>query len=192
MFNCDESILQLCPDVERVLAAKGTRVVYKIVDGGKETSTVLFMYRADSIRAPPMLMYSYKKTVLKKIIENTPKGWGIGISDNGWMTSETFYEYITNVFYPRLVKENTQFPVLVYMDNHSSDLNLPLVNFCREKQIELSMLPPNSTHIMQPLNISFFLSFQGNLEKMCAKMEESARCDTSHQRKIFPLFFNLR
>lgn len=57
IFNCDESSIQLCPDAERVLAAKGTRAVYKIVDGGKVALTVLFMYRADGIRAPPMLMY---------------------------------------------------------------------------------------------------------------------------------------
>ncbi|CAH2101998.1 unnamed protein product [Euphydryas editha] len=186
IFNCDESSIQLCPDAERVLAAKGTRAVYKIVDGGKEALTVLFMYRADGIRAPPMLMYSYKKTVPKKIIENTPKGWGIGISDNGWMTSETFYEYITNVFYPWLVKESTQFPVLVYMDNHSSHLNLPLVNFCREKQIELIMLPPNSTHIIQPLDISFFHPFK-EIWRKCVPKWKNQQGVTRVTKENFPL-----
>jgi len=55
-------------------------------------------------------------------------------------------EYITNIFYPWLVEQKTEFPVILYMDNHSSHLNLPLVTFCREKQIELTILPPNSTH----------------------------------------------
>ncbi|XP_046593914.1 uncharacterized protein LOC124294094 [Neodiprion lecontei] len=160
IFNCDESSILLCPDAESVLAEKGSRAVYKIVDGGKESLTVLFTYRADGTRAPPMLMYSYKKSIPKKIVENTPTGWGLGVSDSGWMTTETFYEYITNVFYPWLLEEKTEFPVILYMDNHSSHLNLPLVTFCREKQIELVMLPPNSTHIMQPLDISFFHPFK--------------------------------
>lgn len=122
----------------------------------------------------------------KKIIENTPKGWGIGISDNGWMTSETFYEYITNVFYPWLMKENTQFPVLVYMDNHSSHLNLPLVNFCREKQIELIMLPPNSTHIMQPLDIAFFHPFK-EIWRKCVPKWKSQQGVTQITKENFPL-----
>ncbi|CAG5084145.1 Protein of unknown function, partial [Cotesia congregata] len=50
IFNCDESSLLLCPDAESVLAEKGSRAVYKIVDGGKEALTVLFMYRADGVR----------------------------------------------------------------------------------------------------------------------------------------------
>ncbi|CAD6208597.1 GSCOCG00012747001-RA-CDS [Cotesia congregata] len=169
IFNCDESSLLLCPDAESVLAEKGSRAVYKIVDGGKEALTVLFMYRADGVRGPPMLMYSFKKTVPKKIVDNTPTGWGIGLSDNGWMTTETFYEYITNVFYPWLVEQQTEFPVVLYMDNHSSHLNLPLVSFCREKQIELVMLPPNSTHIMQPLDISFFRPFKDSWKKYVPK-----------------------
>jgi len=165
IFNCDESSLLLCPDAESVLAEKGSRVVYKVVDGSKETLTVLFMYRTDGVRAPPMLMYSFKKTVSKKIVDNTPTRWDIGVSDNGWMATET-YEYITNIFYPWLVEQKTEFPVILYMDNHSSHLNLPLVTFCREKQIELVMLPPNSTHIMQPLDISFFRPFK-DLWKKC-------------------------
>ncbi|XP_074107710.1 uncharacterized protein LOC141532976 [Cotesia typhae] len=186
IFNCDESSIQLCPDAESVLAAKGTRAVYKIVDGGKKASTVLFMYRADGIRGPPMLLYSYKRAVPKKIIENTPNGWGIGISDNGWMTTKTFYEYITNVFYPWLVKENTEFPVIVYMDNDSSHLNLPLVNFCREKKIELIMLPPNSTHIMQPLDISFFHPFKESWRK-CVPKWKNEQSETSVTKENFPL-----
>jgi len=72
------------------------------------------------------------------------------------MTAETFYEYVTNVFYPWLLKEGTEFPVILYLDNHSSHVNIPLVHFCREKQIEIIALHPNSTHIMQPLDIAYF------------------------------------
>lgn len=186
IFNCDESSILLCPDAVSVLAEKGSRAVYKIVDGGKEALTVLFMYRADGTRAPPMLMYSYKKSVPKKIDDNTSTGWGIGVSDSGWMTTETFYEYITNVFYPWLVKEKTEFPVVLFMDNHSSHLNLPLVSFCREKQIELVMLPPNSTHIMQPLDISFFHPFKETWKKSVPKWKNQQGV-TNIKKEDFPL-----
>ena len=89
----------------KIIVKVGSFSVYKIVDAGKESLTVLFMYAANEARAPPVLMYSYERNVPKKIVENSPKGWGIGISENGWMTTETFYEYITNVFYPWLQEE---------------------------------------------------------------------------------------
>lgn len=184
-FNCDESSIMLCPDAERVLAEKGSRTVYKIVDGGREALTVLFMFSADGTRAPPMIMYPFKKDLPKRIVNNTPTGWGIGVSDSGWMTTETFYEYITNIFYLWLVKENIEFPVVVFMDNHSSHLNLPLVTFCREKQIELIMLAPNSTHIMQPLDIAFFHPFKVAWKK-CVPKWKSQQSIMRIKKEDFP------
>ena len=84
IFNSDETNILLCPDFEKVLTQKGCRSAYKITDAGKESLTVLFMYSAAGTRAPPMLMFPYIKNVPKKIIENTPKAWGIGISESGW------------------------------------------------------------------------------------------------------------
>jgi len=87
--------------------------VYKLVDASeKETLTALFMYSASGARVPPMIMYKYKKTVPKKVLECCPGGWGIDNSDNGWMTAQTFFEYITNVFYSWLVKECITFPII--------------------------------------------------------------------------------
>ena len=72
------------------------------------------------------------------------------------MITETFYEYTENVFYPWLQKSEIAFPVIIYLDGHSSHVTVPLVKFCREEQIELIALFRNATNIMQPLDIAFF------------------------------------
>ena len=93
IFNCDETNIQLIPKSEKILTEKGAPSAYKIVDGcEKESLTVLFMYGADGARAPPMLMFKYADRVPPSIIKNCPGGWGIGHSENGWMTTETFRE----------------------------------------------------------------------------------------------------
>jgi hypothetical protein len=89
-----------------------------------------------------------------------PKGWGAGKSKSGWMTSESFFEYITNIFYPWLVSENVEFPVILYLDGHKSHVTLPLTDFCRQKQIVVISLLPNSTHILQPLDVGLFKSLK--------------------------------
>lgn len=161
IFNCDETNIQLCPKPEKVIAQKGARTVYKVVDANeKESVTALFMYSASGVRAPPMVLYTYKENVPKKIIDSFPSGWGIGLSESGWMTTETFYEYFTNVFYKWLVAENIKFPVIVYMDGHSSHCSIPLVKFCRERNIELISLYPHATHILQPLDVGLFHPFK--------------------------------
>lgn len=85
-----------------------------------------------------------------------PKDWAIGCSDSGWMTAETFFEYVTNVFHPWLVTNNIKFPVILYLDGHASHLSYPLTKFCRENKIELIALYPNATHILQPMDVAMF------------------------------------
>ncbi|XP_031783872.1 uncharacterized protein LOC116417004 [Nasonia vitripennis] len=182
VFNCDETNVQLIPKSEKVLAKKGASSAYKIVDGGeKESLTALFMYSADGTKAPPMIMYKYADSMPANILKNCPAGWGIGNSDNGWMTTETFFEYIANVFYPWLQKSEVEFPIIIYLDGHSSHVTIPLVKFCREKEIDVIALFPNATHIMQPLDIAFFHPFKEMWRAAIAKYE--AEKDISRLKK---------
>lgn len=72
------------------------------------------------------------------------------------MCAGTFYEYITNVFSPWLTNENIEKPVLFFLDGHKSHLTLHLSNFCTENGIEVIALNPNSTHILQPMDLAVF------------------------------------
>lgn len=159
-FNCDETAVMLCPEEDKVFTERGTSNVYKVTDDSKESVTVLFTYSASGRRAPPIIMFKYKKEVPARVVRKIPDDWGVGTSENGWMTAETFYEYISNVFLPWLSQENISLPVVLFMDNHGSHLSPPLAVFGRENRIELFGLPPNSTHIMQPLDIAFFHPFK--------------------------------
>ena len=105
-------------------------------------------------------MYPYKEKLPEGVTKNVPGHWGIGISESGWMTQEVFYEYITNVFYKWLIKNNVKFPIIVYLDGHSSHLTIPLIEFGIAHQIEFICFVPHSTHIMQPLDIAFFHSLK--------------------------------
>lgn len=47
-------------------------------------------------------------------------------------------------------------PVILFIDGHKSHMTLPLIKFCRKNQIILYALPPNTTHILQPADVSVF------------------------------------
>lgn len=144
----------LSPKGNRVLTKRGTKTVYDRAGDEKESLTVLVTGNACGQLAPPMIMYAYER-IPKHIVLQVPRGWGIGKSESGWMTSESFYEYITNIFYPWLIAKSIEFPVILYLDGHKSHVTMPLTDFCREKGIILISLPPNSTHVMQPLDVGF-------------------------------------
>ncbi|CAG5075846.1 Protein of unknown function [Cotesia congregata] len=154
VFDMDETAVHLAPKGGLVLAERG-KSVYDVAGNEKENVTTLFNVNAAGEFAPPLTIFKYER--LPKIcVESAPKDWGIGKSENGWMTSESFYEYFTNVFYPFLQKSEIKFPVIVFLDGHVSHMSIHLSKFCKEKQIILCCFPPHATHILQPLDVSFF------------------------------------
>ncbi|XP_043494010.1 uncharacterized protein LOC122518920 isoform X4 [Polistes fuscatus] len=103
VFNGDESAFMLAPKSDKV-----------------------FVKKAGDL-APPLVVFSYKR-VPNNIRENMPHDWAAGKSDNGWMNGENFFEYIANIFYPWLIDNKIKFPVVLYIDGHSSHLTMTVTN----------------------------------------------------------------
>jgi len=165
IFNCDESAFYLCPKGERVLVRKGDKAVYSFTQNDeKECLTVLFMTNATGALVPPMIVFSYE-IIPYSVSQSVPINWSIGKSENGWMTAETFYEYISNIFEPWLTTHNIERSIILYVDGHSSHLTLPVAQFCMDHQryiIELIALFPNAIHLIQPLDVALFRTLKSS------------------------------
>lgn len=72
------------------------------------------------------------------------------------MVSETFFEYIANGVHVWLNENNIKRPILLFVDGHKSHMTMELSKFCQENDIILYALKPNTTHIMQPADVSVF------------------------------------
>lgn len=68
----------------------------------KECLTVVITANAAGDVAPPMIVFRYER-IPKELALSVPESWGIGKSESGWMVTETFYEFIANIFHPWLV-----------------------------------------------------------------------------------------
>lgn len=179
VFNLDESAFFLCSKGDRVLARKGSPALYKVVSGNeKESITVLFNVSANGTMLLPFLLFWHER-IPASITTNLPKGWIAGSTERGWVTAESFYMYIAKQFYPWLVKNRIEFPVILFVDGHSSHLTLELAKFCKKKQIELITLYPNATHILQPLNGAVFHPLKHSWKKTVDKW----RTDQNQQLK---------
>lgn len=165
VFNADETGVPLNPKPPAVLAPKGSKNVYNIVDNNeKENVTVLITANAEGTIAPPMVLFA-GKSVPKDAARVAPANFSFGFSDNGWMTAKNFYEYMANVFLPWLEKSKIERPIIFFIDGHSSHMTLPLSQFCDENKIVLVALFPNATHILQPFDVSFFRHFKVSWQK---------------------------
>lgn len=166
VFNCDETAFFLSPKESKVLVRKGDKAIYNFINSDeKECITTLVTGNAAGILAPPMVMFSFQR-IPKNIVQSIPEDWGLGKTDNGWMTGESFYEYITNIFHVWLLKNDIPLPVILYVDGHSSHITMPLSDFCTKNGIILVALYPNATHILQPMDVAI-PSTQKLMETSC-------------------------
>ncbi|XP_021694736.1 uncharacterized protein LOC110674765 isoform X2 [Aedes aegypti] len=165
ILNFDESGFQLVPKRYKALCSDAENTYLVTSNSEKDCYTALFGSTAAGDLTPPMILYPGKR-ISRDMVENVPDGWSIGVSDEGWQTSKTFYEYIANDLYQWLQKRGTEFPVLIFVDGHKSHVNMELVEFCIQKGLILVSLYPNSTRILQPLDRNFF----GPLKQIWSKV----------------------
>ncbi|KAE8749581.1 hypothetical protein FOCC_FOCC003569 [Frankliniella occidentalis] len=168
VFNGDEIGFGLCPQKNLVIALRGAKNVYD-VDGGepKASVTTLFTFSADGGTVPPMLVYPYQR-IPAEVSQMVPRGWFIGKSESGWMTSEVFYEYIGNCFNSHLIQNKIQRPVILFMDGHKTHLTRQVSLLCAELQIILIALYPNTTRILQPCDVALFHPIKSGWNKAVA------------------------
>lgn len=102
----------------------------------QKKNVILCSFSTDGTAFPSMVVYPYKR-VPAAVINNLSDSWVFGRSDCGWTISSTFFEYIANSLYPNLVKKKVTFPVILFLDGHSSHLSLDLSEFCAANQIHL-------------------------------------------------------
>lgn len=171
IFNLETGV-KTCLKSGKLLGPKKYSNFYEIASGPeKECISVLCSFNAAGDCVDPVIIYPYKR-IPRDIAESVPSNYAIGRSDSGWMVSETFYEYIANIFYPRLIKSNVQFPVLVFMDGHKSHINEHLYEFCVEKKLLLFCLLPNATHILQPCDVAIFKPLKNAWRKVMHKYKK--------------------
>lgn len=156
IYNLDETGVQLCPKTGVILAPKNYPALYNIASGQeKQSITVLCNFSANGGIVTPFIVYPLQR-ISKEIVQSVPDDWGIGRSDSGWMTGQTFLSYVKDIYLPWLLTNKITLPVLLLVDGHKSHINLELHEFCVQNRIILYCLYPNTTHILQPCDVGIF------------------------------------
>ena len=85
-----------------------------------------------------------------------PDTWFSFRSEHGTVTPDVFLQWLERHFHPFLQNGETEFPVLLLVDGHTSYIDDAVGNFCRANRIVLFKFPRNSSHILQPLDLVTF------------------------------------
>jgi len=164
IWNADEAGFPLCPSTGRVIALRNSKCVYSITGDTKQQITCLCAVNAAGEALPPLHIFAGERFHFNPM-HNCVPGAYFGRSPNGWISTELFFGWLANHF----AKLVTIRPVLLLVDGHSSHIDLEVIKFCRENFIYLYCLPPHSSHLTQPLDVSFFKPLKNEWSKACDK-----------------------
>jgi hypothetical protein len=191
IFNDDETAFQLCPKIGKVLTPKGAKNIYEIDQAAaKSNITVMFTFAASGNLTPPMLIYPYKR-LPASIAETVPDDWGVAVSDNGWMKAEIFWEYISNVLHPHLKRINVKFPIILFVDGHTTHLTYEVSKLCSTLEVVLVALYPNAIRILQPADVSCFRPIKSMWKKDVMEWRRNNPFCQLTKKDVAPILSNI-
>jgi hypothetical protein len=140
-------------------ALKSGRVTKSKQDGSREFISVLACISAIGKWIPPLLIYKgdsgdLMSTWVDEV--STDSQAHFTVSSNGWSNNIIGLAWLQQVF-ERYTKPTraTQRRLLI-VDGHSSHVNMAFVDWADQHGIILLILPPHTTHRLQPLDVGLF------------------------------------
>lgn len=153
LINYDETNFSDDPGRVRIVCKRGSKHCDRIVDATKTSISVMMAASASGTLLPPFVVYKAKHRY-QEWEENGPPGCRYSCTQSGWFDSRVFVEWFREIVLPYF--RNKQGKKLMIGDNLSSHLTLDVIQKCEENNIVFVLLPANSTHVCQPLDVAFF------------------------------------
>jgi hypothetical protein len=165
VINIDECGYQEWADahIENVIVPKEHRAdtIELPKNRSQRRSTMVAAITADGGTLKPMLIVS-RKTIETEIYETgyTPNEFIFVIQENGFIDSDLFLRWATDVLVPYVIKERERLlysgPAYLIMDGCSTHLSDEFCDLCLEYGVEIELLPAHTSDQLQPLDLGIF------------------------------------
>ena len=197
LYNWDEKgfLLGLAQTTKRIItlhALKSGRIMGASQDGSREFISLLACVCADGTKLPPALIY---KGESGDLMDSWVTDFGVGddayftSSANGWSCNDLGLQWLTQIFHLKTIQKSGNRLRLLIVDGHSSHVNLKFITWADNNRILLLVLPPHSTHRLQPLDVGLFQPLATEYSKQISKvMAESFGLVSITKRLFWPLF----
>jgi len=154
--NCDETGITLAETNLKHIGPKKVKARYAVQNGNaKENVSVMFTAIADGIVLKPFIIFKGQR-LSQKLVSTIPENVDYTINASGWMDQDVFLDYLKNSFVPQMIALQRKAPYILFLDGHKSHISIEISETCEALGIILISLYPNTTHITQPLDVSFF------------------------------------
>ncbi|XP_046560289.1 MFS-type transporter clz9-like [Haliotis rubra] len=165
IYNIDEKGLQT--DITPPKLVSSTRCKPQAVTTGKsKTVTVIGAGNASGNAIPPYFVFPGQR-MRDDLMEGASPGADGTVSETGWSNTDIFNIYMKSHFVKYAATSSAESLLLVLYDGHKSHVSIGLIQWAKEHNIVLFVLPPHTSHLLQPLDIGCYGPVEAGWTSAC-------------------------
>ncbi|CAH2008612.1 unnamed protein product [Acanthoscelides obtectus] len=181
------------PGLFKVIVKKQSKRTEKTMDTSKSCISVMFACSTSGVMLPPYVVYKADH-LWSTWTEGGPANTRYNKSPSGWFDGNIFDDWFLSIALTYFKTLPPGRKVLIG-DNLASHISIEVIRKCEENDICFVLLPPNSTHLTQPLDVGVFrpinVKWRQVLKDWKAKNKGTIRKDRRQRgRKLTQLSFS--
>jgi len=130
---------------------------YEAQPGRQEWVTVIECVSVTGEKIPPYIIFKGQNIMTNWLPKERPKGWKFAANAKGWTNNFHGVEWLKhfNLATQKQLRSSDDYRLLI-CDGHDSHISAEFVSICIRNRIDLLLLPPHSSHLLQPLDVGVF------------------------------------
>ncbi|XP_045762976.1 uncharacterized protein LOC123865787 [Maniola jurtina] len=184
VLNYDETNLSDNPGKAKCIVKRGAKYPERIKNHTKGCISIMYAATADGSILPEYVVYKANKVWTQWVLGGPPQT-RYSCSKSGWFDSTLFENWFSTIIVPWARKLSG--PKVIIGDNLQSHINPTIVSLCEQHNIRFVLLPTNSTHITQPLDVCVYAPLKKLWRNILLKYKMQYPSDNGLNKCHFPL-----
>lgn len=157
IWNMDECGTALGASTNgRVMASSKKKRTRCKASGNREWVTIIECISADGKKIMPLVIFKGSSVQAQWFPASNIPGWHYTHSENGWTSNQHGIDWLKRIFIPQTMPDNPDDHRILICDEHGSHVSVDFMYEAYMNKVQLVFLPPHTSHILQPLDLTVF------------------------------------
>lgn len=171
IINYDETNLSDDPGRKKIIVRRACKYPERIMNATKASTSIMFACTASGTLLPAYVVYK-SRHLYDLWTEGGPPQTRYNRTDSGWFDGTTFADWFFKTVLPYAKRQPGK--KVIIGDNLASHVNDNVVEACEQNNIDFVLLPPNSTNLTQPLDVSVFRPMKGHWRTLLTEFKSTS------------------
>ena len=141
---------------QRVIGSSLSSRTYKKVPENREWVSIVETVSATGRHTRCLVIFKGKNIQSWWFKHDEVPDWLYTCSENAWIPNDIGVKWLKEIFTPETQPKVVGANRILLLDNHGSHITTEFMRICFQNNIRLIYLPPHSSHVLQPLDLSIF------------------------------------